>query len=76
MLCRGPGRLGRALRVDRRLDGIDLLRGEELWLAEDGSMIDDIGVSARIGINRAADLPLRFFARNNAWVSGPARLNR
>ena len=76
VLCKGPGRLGRALRVDRRLDGIDLLQGKELWLAEDGTGIDDIGVSVRIGINRAADLPLRFFVRNNAWVSGPRRLNR
>lgn len=76
VLCRGPGRLGRALRVTRRLDGIDLLQDGELWLAEDGAGVDDLGVSVRIGIRQAADLPLRFFVRDNVFVSGPARLNR
>src|SRR5690348_7723269 len=32
-LCRGPGRLCQALAIDASLDGADLLRGRELWLA-------------------------------------------
>ncbi|MBS0611617.1 MAG: DNA-3-methyladenine glycosylase [Proteobacteria bacterium] len=75
-LCKGPGRLTQALRVDRRFDGIDLLSGRELWLAQDGVVVDDIGVSTRIGINRAVELPLRFYVRGNPCVSGPRRLNR
>ena len=31
-LARGPGRLAAALRVDRRLDGLDLCREGPLWL--------------------------------------------
>jgi DNA-3-methyladenine glycosylase len=34
-LAAGPARLCRALDVDRRLDGVDLLTDERLWLAVD-----------------------------------------
>ena len=76
-LCRGPGRLARALGVDRRFDGLDLLRGRELWLAEDGCIVRDadVGVSTRIGIRLAAERPLRFYLRGHAGLSGPKRLN-
>jgi DNA-3-methyladenine glycosylase len=33
-LARGPGRLTTALRVDRRLDGLDLCREGPLWLVD------------------------------------------
>ena len=33
-----------------------------------------IGESVRIGITREVDRKLRFFERDNAFVSGPARL--
>src|SRR5262249_22774026 len=33
-LARGPGRLAAALRIDRRLDGLDLCRKGPLWLAQ------------------------------------------
>jgi DNA-3-methyladenine glycosylase len=74
--CQGPGRLTRALDVDDRFDGIDLLRGRELWLAQDGAPAADIGVSTRIGITKAAELPLRFYVRGSASLSGARRLNR
>ena len=35
-LARGPGRLCEALRIDRRLDGIDLCQAGPLWLGSDG----------------------------------------
>ena len=35
-LARGPGRLCQALKIDRRLDGIDLCRLGPLWLGSDG----------------------------------------
>jgi 3-methyladenine DNA glycosylase Mpg len=31
-LARGPGRLARALEIDRRLDGIDMCAEGPLWL--------------------------------------------
>ena len=75
-LARGPGRLCAALEIDRRLDGVDLCQAGPLWLASDGGAPDEIGLSTRIGITRAADSPLRFYVRGNCFVSGPRTLNR
>jgi DNA-3-methyladenine glycosylase len=75
-LARGPGRLCQALGIDRRLDGIDLCQAVALWLGSDGRAADEIGLSKRIGITRAADSPLRFYLRGNSFVSGPRALNR
>jgi DNA-3-methyladenine glycosylase len=74
-LARGPGRLCAALDIDRRLDGIDLCRAGPLWLGSEGQPAGEIGQSKRIGITRAADSPLRFYARGNPFVSGPRALS-
>ncbi|MGD9509116.1 MAG: DNA-3-methyladenine glycosylase [Geminicoccaceae bacterium] len=74
-LARGPGRLAAALRIDRRLDGLDLCRRGPLWLADDGQAPGEIGRSVRIGISRDAHRPLRFFLRGSPFVSGPRSLN-
>jgi DNA-3-methyladenine glycosylase len=75
-LARGPGRLCAALRIDRKLDGIDLCQPGPLWLGSDGQAPGDIGQTKRIGITRAADIPLRFHVRGNVFVSGPQALNK
>jgi DNA-3-methyladenine glycosylase len=74
-LARGPGRLSTALRIDRRLDGIDLCQAGPLWLGSDGRAPNEIAQSKRIGITRAADSLLRFYARGSGFVSGPRALN-
>ena len=74
-LARGPGRLAEALRIDRRLDGVDLCRKGPLWLARDGHKPGDIGQGLRIGISKDVERPLRFFLRDNPFVSGPRSLN-
>ena len=74
-LTRGPGRLTQALRIARALDGIDLCAPGEIWLADDGHPACEPGVSVRIGITKDAHLPLRFYMRGNAFVSGPRLLN-
>jgi len=74
-LARGPGRLAEALRIDLRLNGIDLCRAGPLWLGSDGEASGEIGRSTRIGLTRAADSPLRFYVRGNRFVSGPRALN-
>ncbi len=75
-LARGPGRLCAALKIDRRLDGIDLCQVGPLWLGTDGQAPGEIGRGKRIGITRAADSPLRFYVRDNRFVSGAQALNR
>jgi DNA-3-methyladenine glycosylase len=74
-LARGPGRLAQALHIDRSLDGVDLCKRGPLWLAAGPRSVIDVGVSTRIGLTKAADRPLRFYARNNRFVSGPKALN-
>jgi len=73
-LARGPGRLATAMDIDRRYDGIDLCAKGPLWLGADNRAPDAIGESVRIGISREVNRKLRFYVRDNAYVSGPKRL--
>jgi DNA-3-methyladenine glycosylase len=73
-LTRGPGRLAVAFQIDRRHNGLDLCARGSLWLGETGHPIGPIGKTVRIGITRAADQLLRFYERDNPFVSGPKRL--
>jgi DNA-3-methyladenine glycosylase len=75
-LARGPGRLAAALRVDRRLDGLDLCREGPLWLGRCDHEPGEIGQSIRIGITRDANRLLRFYLRGSPFVSGPRALSR
>jgi DNA-3-methyladenine glycosylase len=69
----GPGLLCRALRVDRRLNGVDL-RGNVLWLEPPpaGAARVRIARSTRIGVDYAGDWAKRqwrFFDRDSPFVS-------
>jgi DNA-3-methyladenine glycosylase len=69
-LARGPGRLTAALRIDLRLDGLDLCREGPLWLGRDDREPREIGQSTRIGITRDVNRLLRFYLRGSPFVSG------
>jgi DNA-3-methyladenine glycosylase len=76
-LLSGPGRLCAALGITAASSGLDLLSGGDLRVFRGRAQKPNIGVSKRIGVDyagEAADWPLRFFDRNSAGVSGPARL--
>jgi DNA-3-methyladenine glycosylase len=73
-LARGPGRLTAALRVDRRLEGLDLCREGPLCLGCGDHEPGEIGQSIRIGISRDANRLLRFYLRDSPFVSGPRSL--
>jgi DNA-3-methyladenine glycosylase len=75
-LARGPGRLAAALRIDRRLDGLDLCQEGPLWLGRGDCEPAEIGQSIRIGIARDANRLLRFYRRNSPFVSGPRSLKK
>ena len=74
-LARGPGRLNAALRVDRRLDGLDLCREGSLWLGRGDHEAGEIGQGIRIGIARDANRLLRLYLWGSPFVSGPRSLN-
>lgn len=74
-LARGPGRLATALEIDRGLDAVDLCRKGPLWIAHDGRAAPEVGTSTRIGLSQEANRLLRFYIRDNRFVSGPKALN-
>jgi DNA-3-methyladenine glycosylase len=73
-LTRGPGRLAKAMNIDKRYDRIDLCSEGSLWLGAAIRRAVPIGTSTRIGITREVNRPLRFYERGNSFVSGPKRL--
>lgn len=73
----GPGRLTRAMKIGRALDGLDLVGPKSpIWLGRIDLPAGKIGVSTRIGITKDAHRPLRFYERANPYLSGPKSLNR
>jgi DNA-3-methyladenine glycosylase len=66
----GPGKLTRALGITLRHNGCDVTRGPITVSAPEAAALFETGVSPRIGITKAADLPLRFFIKGNRFVSG------
>jgi len=73
-LTRGPGRLAKALDVDKRFDGVDLCGESALWLGAALKRTGAVGISIRIGITREIDQLYRFYERGNPFVSGLKRL--
>ena len=72
-LTRGPGRLAAAFSIDKRLDGVDMCdRASPLWLGTETQPIGVLGITTRIGLSREMHRQLRFFERDNRFVSGPA----
>lgn len=69
----GPGRLCKALRIDKKLDGASL-EGPTIFIEHAGRVPrqEEIGSGPRIGVDyaqEAAAWPLRFFWRGNSWLS-------
>lgn len=71
-LTSGPGKLCIALRIDKRLDGADLL-GKDVWLEEyEPIRPRRIASGPRIGIDYAeewVEKPWRFWVKDNGFVS-------
>jgi DNA-3-methyladenine glycosylase len=72
-LMRGPGNLCRALGITGDQNGHAL--DQEPLMIQSGAPISDsdVAVGPRIGISRAADLPLRFWVRGSRYVSATRR---
>jgi DNA-3-methyladenine glycosylase len=70
-LTRGPGRLAKAMDIDKRFDGVDLCAEGPLWLGASLRRTGAVGISIRIGITREVGRLYRFYERGNVCVSGP-----
>ncbi len=81
LLCSGPARLTQAFRIGRAQNGIDLVAGDEMFIAAgkpvSRSLVAD---GPRIGIRSATDRLWRFYEVGNPHVSrvrvGPQRTLR
>lgn len=61
----GPGRLTRALKIDRRFNSLPASRATGLWIEDDGfePLAAEVSATPRIGVNYAGE----------PWVSKPWR---
>ncbi len=75
LLTSGPGRLAEAFAITRERDnGKDLTnKKSDLYIADDGFRPERIVATRRIGITKAAHLPLRYLIAGNRFVSGPKK---
>ncbi len=68
-LTNGPGKLCIALGIGREHNGASLQRGPLVIREGERVAGGDVVVASRIGIKKAADWPLRWYIRNNEFVS-------
>ena len=72
-LTNGPGKLCLALGIDGRQNWNPLHRPPLLIRAGEAVADSEVEVTPRIGITKAAEWPLRWVVRDNAYVSGKRR---
>ena len=73
-LCSGPGKLTEALGIGLDYNDTDLLTGPVVFSPRPRAWRDvEIAVDTRIGITKAPELPWRFSAEGNRFVSKPVR---
>src|SRR5271168_3152346 len=75
-LTNGPGKLCAALAIDRKFDGVDLCDASSpLFIARGPNLARfrrqraPVVISTRIGITKAAGLPLRFYLGGSPFIS-------
>lgn len=72
-LSNGPGKLCKALAIDKALDDADLVEGSEVWIeAGTPAAVEQMVCAARIGIPYAEEYaakPWRFYLAGNPYVS-------
>lgn len=68
-LCSGPGKLVQALGINMSLNGTSVVEGKVRFYELEESPTGRIIETARIGISRAVDWPLRFYLEGNKFVS-------
>ncbi len=68
-LTNGPGKLTQALRIDKTLNGEDLIKSKRLFLARGESESINVGSSSRIGIRSGLEYRWRYFIGGNQFVS-------
>ena len=73
LLCAGPGRLGQALGIDRRFNGLPLSEPPFALFAPEPGLDRAVLAGPRIGISKAVDQPWRFGLAGSRFLSRPFR---
>lgn len=73
-LTNGPGKLSQALKIDKNLDGCDLVKSNKLYLLDNENENEDIKIEAapRVNIDYAEeykDKKWRFYIKENKFIS-------
>jgi len=68
-LCSGPGKLCQALGITGAQNGAALFDGRLRIRAGETPAAAEVVATTRVGITKAADLPLRFYLRDNPHIS-------
>jgi DNA-3-methyladenine glycosylase len=77
-LVDGPGRLCRALQIDRRLNRVDLTTGESIWFEDRGDLVrrGDVGTHPRVGVDYAGEWAKKPWRFRLCTATVPARTGR
>jgi DNA-3-methyladenine glycosylase len=77
-LIDGPGRLCRALQIDRRLNRMDLTTGESLWFEDRGEVVGrgQVGAHPRIGVDYAGKWAEKLWRFRLRTVTATTRTRR
>jgi DNA-3-methyladenine glycosylase len=69
ILCKGPGNVGQAFNFGLQ-DNYRSLCSGDLFIQDDTAIQSkEIIMTRRIGISKSVELDLRFFIKDNKWVS-------
>jgi len=77
-LIDGPGRLCRALQIDRRLNRMNLTTGEFLWFEDRGEVVGrgTVGAHPRIGVDYAGTWAEKLWRFRLSTVTAPTRTGK
>ena len=68
-LTNGPGKLTRALGIDKSLNELDMTKRGELFVTDSDEATFDVAKSARVGISQGRGRLWRFYVAGNSYVS-------
>jgi len=74
-LIDGPGRLCRALQIDRHLNQVDLTTGESIWFEDRGLLVRkaEVGTYPRIGVDYAGKWAKKLWRFRLCRMTAPSR---
>ncbi len=67
-LTNGPGKLTKAFGIDKRQNGLDLTQ-DELFIEDSTNEVIQVAKSTRIGLSKGKNRKLRYYIKNNKYVS-------